>query len=69
MSATQLQDAIGEIQDGYILAAHSKAHPYSKRWTAVLIAAAILVLAFAACAPILFNILSGDDLSFQAAYQ
>lgn len=72
MSATRLQDAIGEIQDCYILAAHSeqnKTRTRSKKWTAVLIAAAIMVLAFAACAPILFNILSGDDLSFQAAYQ
>ena len=72
MNAMQLQDAIGEIRDCYILAAHSeqnKAHTNSKKWIAVFIAAAIMALIFAACAPILFNSLSGDDLSLNATYQ
>ena len=72
MNATQLQDAIGEIRDCYILAAHSeqnKAHTNSKKWIAVFIAATIMALIFAACAPILFNSLSGDDLSLNATYQ
>ena len=75
MSITWLQDAIGEIQDDYILEAHSEqsrtytCHSHPKKWIAVFIAAVILALAFAACAPILFNSLSGDDLSFHAAYQ
>lgn len=75
MSVIQLQDAIGEIQDCYILGAHSeqsKSHTYrirSKKWIAVFLAAVTMALAFVACAPILFNSLSGDDLSFHATYQ
>lgn len=75
MSVIRLQDAIGEIQDCYIVEAHSeqnRSHTYRihpKKWIAVLIAAVIMALALIACAPILFNSLSGDDLSFNATYQ
>ena len=74
MSVIRLQDAIGEIQDCYIVEAHSeqnRSHTYRihpKKWIAVLIAAVIMALALIACAPILFNSLSGDDLSFHATY-
>ena len=74
MNVTQLQDAIGEIQDCYILAAHSeqnRLHSHripQKKWVAVFIAAVIMALAFVACSPVLFNSLSGDDLSLNASY-
>ena len=69
MSAIRLQDAIGEIQDCYISEAHPDQHTRSKKWIAVFLAAVIVALGLMACAPILFNSLSGDDLSLNAAYQ
>ena len=46
MNAIRLQDAIGEIQDSFILEAHTtenQAKP--KKWLALLLVAAILALA------------------------
>lgn len=69
MNAIRLQDAIGEIQDSFLLEAHTTAPQANrKKWLALLLAAAILALGLIACAPMLFNSLSGDDLSFAASY-
>ena len=71
MSAIRLQDAIGEIRDSYIAEAHpdsNQPHIRSKKWIAVILAAVILALAGMVCAPILFNSLSGGELSFDSNY-
>ncbi len=69
MNAIRLQDAIGEIQDSFILEAHTtenQAKP--KKWLALLLVAAILALGLIACAPMLFSSISGDELSLKACY-
>ena len=69
MSAIRLQDAIGEIQDSFLLEAHTAADPQKpKKWLALLLVAAILALGLVACAPMLFSSISGDDLSLKANY-
>ena len=70
MSAIRLQDAIGEIQDSFILEAYSTTPHQAKpqKWLALLLVAAILALGLIACAPMLFSSISGDDLSFSACY-
>ena len=69
MNAIRLQDAIGEIQDSFLLEAYpAPSQRKSKKWLALLLVAAILALGLIACAPILFNSISGDDLSFRACY-
>ena len=69
MSAIRLQDAIGEIQDSFLLEAYTEADPQKpKKWLALLLVAAILALGLVACAPMLFNSISGDDLSLKANY-
>ena len=69
MNAIRLQDAIGEIQDSFLLEAYTEADPQKpKKWLALLLVAAILALGLVACAPMLFNSISGDDLSLKANY-
>ena len=69
MNAIQLQDAIGEIQDSFLLeVCPAPSQRSSKKWLALLVVAAILALGLIACAPILFNSIAGDDLSFRACY-
>jgi len=69
MNAIRLQDAIGEIQDTYIMEAHAPAsRPSTRKWLAVLLAAVLLALGLMACAQVLFNSISGDDLSLEASY-
>ena len=69
MNAIRLQDAIGEIQDSFLLEAYpAPSQRKSKKWLALLLVAAILALGLIACAPILFNSISGDDLSFRTCY-
>lgn len=69
MNAIRLQDAIGEIQDSFLLEVYpAPSQRKSKKWLALLLVAAILALGLIACAPILFNSISGDDLSFRACY-
>lgn len=69
MSAVRLQDAIGEIQDSFLLEAYTAANRRNrKKWLALLLAAAILALGLVACAPMLFSSISGDDLSLGAKY-
>ena len=69
MSAIRLQDAIGEIQDSFLLEAYTEANQKKpKKWLAPLLVAAILALGLVACAPMLFNSISGDDLSLKADY-
>ena len=69
MSAIRLQDAIGEIQDSFLLEAYTEADQKKpKKWLALLLVAAILALGLVACAPMLFNSISGDDLSLKANY-
>lgn len=72
MSTIQLQDAIGEIQDSFIVQAHPEyftSHRSVKKWFAVILAAVIVILSLIACAPVLFSSLSGDDLSFSSTYK
>ena len=69
MSAIRLQDAIGEIQDSFLLEAYTEANQKKpKKWLAPLLVAAILALGLVACTPMLFNSISGDDLSLKADY-
>lgn len=70
MSAIRLQDAIGEIQDSFILEAYSTTPHQAKpqKWLALFLVATILALGLIACAPMLFSSISGDDLSFSACY-
>ncbi|MDO5544703.1 MAG: hypothetical protein Q4F81_02575 [Eubacteriales bacterium] len=68
MSAIRLQDAIGEIQDCYIAEARTS-RIRSRKWIAILLAAILIALGLIACAPILFNSLSDDDLAFHSAYR
>lgn len=69
MSAVRLQDAIGEIQDSFLLEAYTASNRRNrKKWLALLLAAAILALGLVACAPMLFSSISGDDLSLGAKY-
>lgn len=70
MNAIRLQDAIGDIQDVYIMEAHAPAsRPSARKWLGVLLAAVLLALGLVACAPVLFSGISGDDLSLEAAYK
>lgn len=70
MNAIRLQDAIGDIQDTYILEAHAPAsRPSARKWLGVLLAAVLLALGLMACAPVLFSSISGDDLSLEAVYK
>ena len=69
MSAVRLQDAIGEIQDSFLLEAYTASNRRNpKKWLALLLVAAILALGLAACVPMLFSSISGDDLSLGAKY-
>lgn len=69
MSTIRLQDAIGEIQDSFLLEAHTAVHQTkSKKWPTLLLVAAILALGLMACAPMLFSGISGDDLTFSTSY-
>lgn len=69
MSAVRLQDAIGEIQDSFLLEAYTASNRRNpKKWLALLLVAAILALGLVACAPMLFSSISGDDLSLGAKY-
>lgn len=69
MSAVRLQDAIGEIQDSFLLEAYTASNRRNpQKWLALLLVAAILVLGLVACAPMLFSSISGDDLSLGAKY-
>ena len=69
MNAIRLQDAIGEIQDSFILEAHTTANQAKpKKWLSLLLVAAILALGLIACAPMLFSSISGDELSLSACY-
>lgn len=69
MNAIRLQNAIGDIQDTYIMEAHAPAsRPSARKWLGVLLAAVLLALSLIACAPMLFSSISGDDLSLEAAY-
>ena len=69
MSAIRLQDAIGEIQDSFLLEAYTASNRRTpQKWLALLLVAAILALGLVACAPMLFNSISGDDLSLKANY-
>lgn len=71
MNAADLQDAFGEIQDCYLAEAHSAPvlqPSRSRKWIAALLIAALIAMGLVACAPILFNSIAGDTLSFQSAY-
>ena len=69
MSAVRLQDAIGEIQDSFLLEAYTASNRRTPRkWLALLLVAAIFALGLVACAPMLFSSISGDDLSLGAKY-
>lgn len=69
MSAVRLQDAIGEIQDSFLLEAYTASNRRTpQKWLALLLVAAILALGLVACAPMLFSSISGDDLSLGAKY-
>lgn len=71
MSTIRLQDALGEIEDTYILEAHTAPTQTSARprkWIAAVLIAALVAVGLIACAPILFSSISGDELSFYSSY-
>lgn len=71
MSTIRLQDALGEIEDAYIVEAHTAPTQTSARprkWIAAVLIAALVAVGLIACAPILFSSISGDELSFYSSY-